>query len=227
MGRVEWSAPVRCANFARLEDDLRAFEEAGCSELYFDVRDGAFAPGFGLGLEVLAAARACSKLPCGIHLMVMRPERYVEAFADAGCASLTLHVETCRHAPRTLDLIRELGMAPGIALQPATPLTKLEYLFAHVDRILLLAREPGGAGRETPGPAFFERVKILHESLDYHERGVKLQVEGVAGVDDAAQAIELGADIVVLDSPGVYTGVDLAANLTAFMEDVDKARKVA
>ena len=226
MGQVEWSAPVRCANFARLEDDLRAFEEAGCSELHFDVRDGAFAPGFGLGLEVLAAARAASKLPCGIHLMVVRPERYVEAFAEAGCASLTLHVEACHHAPRTLDLIRELGMAPGIAIQPATPLTKLEYLFAHVDRILLLAQEPGSQQREMPRPAF-ERVKILRESLDYHERGVKLQVEGEAGADDAARLIELGVDILVLDSPDVYAGDNLAGNLTAFMEAVNKARKVA
>ena len=226
MGGVQWSAPVRCANFARLEDDLRAFEEAGCSELHFDVRDGAFAPGFGLGLEVLAAARACSNLPCGIHLLAVQPERYVQAFSDAGCASLTLHVEACLHAPRTLDLIRELGMAPGIAIQPATPLTKLEYLFAHVDRILLLARELGSQQRETPGPAF-ERVKILREGLDYHERGVKLHVEGTAGTADTARLIELGADIVVLDSPDVYDGDDLAGNLTAFMEAVDKARKVA
>ncbi len=225
MGQVEWSAPVRCANFARLEDDLRAFEEAGCSELHFDVRDGVFAPGFGLGLEVLAATRASSKLPCSVHLMVVQPERYVEAFAGAGCASLTLHVEACLHAPRTLDLVRELGMAPGIALQPATPLTKLEYLFPHVDRVLLLTQEPGGTPRKTPGPAF-ERVKILRESLDYHERGVKLQVEGGAGAEDAARLIELGTDIVVLDAPGLFAGDDLAGSLTAFMEDVDEARKV-
>ncbi len=226
MGRVEWSAPVRCANFARLEVDLRAFEEAGCTELHFDVRDGAFAPGFGLGFEVLAAAKATSKLPCDAHLMVTRPERYVETFAEAGCASLTVHVEATLHAPRTHDLIRDFGMAPGIAVFPATPLAKLEYLLPHVDRVLLLAREPGTEPRQTPGAAF-ERVKILRQSLDYHERDVKLQVEGACDSADTARLIEAGADVVVLDVPELFTGDDLAGSLTSFMEEVEKARKVA
>ncbi len=226
MGRVEWSAPVRCANFARLEDDLRAFEEAGCAELHFDVRDGAFAPGFGLGFEVLAAAKAASKLPCDAHLMVTRPERYVGTFAEAGCASLTVHVEATLHAPRTLDLIRDSGMAPGIAVYPATPLAKLEYLLPHVDRVLLLAQEPGAGPRQTPGAAF-ERVKILRQSVDYHERGVKLQVEGACDSADTARLIEAGADVVVLDVPELFTGDDLAGSLTSFMEEVEKARKVA
>lgn len=226
MSRPEWSAAVRCADLGNLAPGLRAFEEAGCSELHFDVRDGAFAPGFGLGFEVLAAAKAASKLPCDAHLLVTRPERYVEAFSEAGCASLTVHVEAGLHAPHTLDLIRELGMTPGIALYPATPLTKLEYLLPHVDRVLLLAREPGAELQQTTGAAF-ERVKILRQSLDYHERGVKLQVEGASGSADTARLIELGADIVVLDAPELFTGHDLAGSLTSFMEEVAKARKIA
>ena len=226
MSRPEWSAAVRCADLGNLAAGLRAFEEAGCSELHFDVRDGAFAPGFGLGFEVLEAVKAASKLPCDAHLMVTRPERYVEAFADAGCAGLTVHVEATLHAARTLDRIRESGMAPGIAINPATPLTKLEYLFPQVDRVLLLAQEPGAELQETPG-AVFERVKILRQGLDYHERGVKLQVEGICGSADTARLLELGADIVVLDMPELYASDDLAGGLMAFIEEVAEARKVA
>ena len=225
MSRPEWSVALRCADLGNLADGLRAFEDAGCNEIHFDVRDGAFAPGFGLGFEVLAAAKAASKLPCAAHLMVTRPERYVEAFAEAGCAGLTVHVEATLHAPRTLDLIRELGMAPGIAVNPATPLTKLEYLFPHVDRVLLLAQEPGAELHQTPGGAF-ERVKILRESLDYHERGVKLQVEGACGSADTARLIEIGGDIVVLDAPELFATDDLAGRLAAFMEEVAEARSV-
>ena len=225
MSPPEWSAALRCADLGNLSAGLRAFEEAGCGELHFDVRDGAFAPGFGLGFEVLAAAKAASKLPCDAHLMVTRPERYVEAFADAGCAGLTVHVEATLHALRTLDTIRESGMAPGIAINPATPLTKLEYLFPQVDRGLLLAQEPGAELQETPG-AVFERVKILRQSLDYHERGVKLQVEGICGSADTARLLELGADIVVLDMPELYASDDLAGGLMAFIEEVAEARKV-
>ena len=117
-------------------------------------------------------------------------------------------------------------MAPGIAINPATPLTKLEYLFPQVDRVLLLAQEPGAELQETPG-AVFERVKILRQSLDYHERGVKLQVEGICGSADTARLLELGADIVVLDMPELFASDDLAGGLMAFMEEVAEARKVA
>ncbi len=226
MSRPEWSAAVRCADLGNLAAGLRAFEQAGCNELHFDVRDGAFAPGFGLGFEVLAAAKAASMLPCAVHLMVMRPERYVEAFAEAGCTSLMVHVEASLHAPHTLDLIRELGMSPGIAVNPATPLTKLEYLLPHVDRVLLLTQEPGAEPQQTPGAAF-ERVKILRQSLDYYERGLKLQVEGASGSADTARLIELGADRVVLDAPELFAGDDLAGSLTSFMEEVEKIRKIA
>ncbi len=116
-------------------------------------------------------------------------------------------------------------MAPGIAVNPATPLTTLEYLFPHVDRVLLLAQEPGADSHETPG-AVFERVKILRQSLDYHERGLKLQVEGICGSADTARLLELGADIVVLDMPELFATEDLAGSLTTFMEEVAEVREV-
>lgn len=226
MSKAEWSASVRCADLRHFEADIRSFEEAGCTELHFDVRDGRFAPGFGLGLEILGAAKACSQLPCGVHLMTEQPERHVETFAKAGCASLTVHVEACLHAPRTLELIRELGMASGIAIQPATPLTKLEYLLSFADRVLLLTQEPGNERAETPRAAF-ERVRILQESLSYHEHGTQLQVKGGIGALDAARLLTEGADIVVLDSPEIFAGDDTLGSLKSFIDRVETARETA
>lgn len=226
MSKPEWSASVRCADLGHLDAELYAFEEAGCSELHFDVRDGRFAPGFGLGLELLAAAKGCSKLPCDVHLMAAEPARHVEAFAKAGCASLTVHVEACLHAPRTLERIRELEMASGIAIQPATPLLKLEYLLPFADRVLLLTQEPGNESSTTPGVAF-ERVRILRENLEYHGYRAKIQVEGGIGALDAARLIKEGADSVVLDSPEGFAGDDTLNDLKTFIRRVEAAHKTA
>jgi len=223
---IEWSASLRCADLGNLAAELEAFEKAGCSELHFDVRDGRFAPGFGLGLELLAAAKGASGLPCDVHLMTVDPTRHVEPFAKAGCAGLTVHVEACLHAPRTLEQIRELEMASGIAIQPATPLMKLEYLLPFADRVLLLTQEPGSESPTTPAAAF-ERVQILRETIEYHGYPTKIQVEGGIGVSDAARLLNAGADIVVLDSPDCFGGKDTLADLKAFMVSVEEAYETA
>lgn len=224
--RPEWSVSVRCLNLARLEADLQTVESAGCDSLYVDVRDGRFVPGFGLGFETLAAVKSSSKLPCHVHLMLENPDRYVARFAEAGCASLMVQAETCPHTPRTLALIREYGMAAGIAIQPATPLTKLEYILPYADRVLLMIREAVAESGDTPGIAF-ERLRILRENLDYQERTVLLQVQGGIGAPDAARLIESGADIVVLDAPEIFQGDGLGENLAAYMDAVEQARKTA
>ena len=128
------SASVMCANLAHLESDFKALEEAGCEELHFDVMDGAFAPSFTLGFDFIKAARRCCSLPCSAHLMIAKPEEYIGRFVDAGCETVTVHVEACRHVLRALASIRELGASPGIAINPGTSLTALDYLLDDVDR---------------------------------------------------------------------------------------------
>lgn len=226
MKSVTWSIALNRADPLALAEAACAAEGADCAELHIDVMDGGFVPNFGLSSEVIAAITKTSKLPCDVHLAVERPERHVKRFAEAGCAGITVHVESPGHVHRTLQSIRDLGVSPGIAINPASPLTRLEYVVQLVDRVLVLTQEPGSRSEQTSGAAF-ERVKILRENLDYHERRVNIQVEGVHSATDAARLIEHGADIVVLDNPALHRSEDSLSALRAFIGEAEAARNVA
>lgn len=219
MPKITWSAALRCADLARLHEDLQTLEAAGCHELHIDIMDGSFVPDFALGPEIIAAARSCSPLPIEAHLMLRKPEPYISRFAALGCSVITVHAETCVHAQRTLTEIREAGAAPAIAINPGTPLTKLEYLLPCVDRVLVLANEPHGKA-DAIHPSVFERVKILKENIDYRKHRVRIQVEGALNPKDTAILANHGAEIFVLDSTNLFKNGDIIKNLDLFSQSV-------
>lgn len=223
MSNLICSASVMCANLARLEDDLVALEQGGIDELHFDIMDGTFVPNYTLGFDFIKAAKACTpNVHCNAHLMIEKPERYIERFVEAGCDSLTVHVETCPHAQRTIAQIRDAGASPGIALNPATPLTKLQYLLPYVDRVLVMTVDPGYAGQKIIQSSF-ERVRILSENIRYHEYNAKIEVDGNINVENAARLARFGAEIFVLGTSSVFLGQDteLGENLKTFREEVE------
>ncbi len=216
------SAPsVMCANLARLEDDLKALESAGADELHFDIMDGEFVPNYTLGFDFIRAARRVCQLPCSAHLMITRPERYIQRFVDAGCSIVTVHVEACVHPHRVLGQIREAGASPGIAINPATPLTKLEYLLPLVDRVLVMTVDPGYAGQPIL-PVAFERVRILRENIQYQKYNAMIEVDGNISVSNAARLARFGAEIFVLGTASIFKGpgTDFAKELPAFKAGV-------
>jgi len=218
-----YSASVMCANLARLETDLKRLEDAGCDELHFDIMDGRFVPNFTLGFDLIKAVKRCCALPCNGHLMVSRPAQYIDRFVEAGCDSITVHVETCPHAHRVLAQIRDAGASPGIALNPATPLTKLNYLLEHVDRALVMAVDPGYAGQKIL-PGAFDRVRILRENIAYRELPVQIEVDGNINVRNAAMLANAGAEIFVLGTSSIFNGRDLGHALDEFKAAVAKER---
>jgi ribulose-phosphate 3-epimerase len=221
-----WSASVMCANLARLEDDLKVLELAKCDELHFDVMDGLFVPNFTLGVDVIKAVRGCCGIPCSAHLMIKRPEDYIERFVAAGCSIITVHVEACIHAHRVLTQIREAGASPGIAINPATPLTKLDYLLDRVDRVLVMTVDPGYAG-QTMIRGAHERVRILRENIDYRERPILIEVDGNINVQNAALLSRAGADVFDLGTASIFTGGDLGENFEKFKKNAVIARELA
>ena len=221
-----WSASVMCANLARLEDDLKVLEAAKCDELHFDVMDGLFVPNFTLGVDTIKAVRRCCGLACSAHLMIRRPEDYIERFVDAGCSIVTVHVETCVHAHRTLTQIRDAGASPGIAINPATPLTKLDYLLDLADRVLVMTVDPGYAG-QTMIRGAVERVRLLRENIDYRKRPALIEVDGNISVQNAALLSRAGADVFDLGTASIFTGGDLANNFEKFKKKVVVARELA
>lgn len=222
MKPFRYSASVMCANLARLEDDIKALEAAGCEELHFDIMDGVFVPNLTLGFDVIKAVKKITTLPISAHLMIVQPERYIDRFAEAGCNSLSIHVEACTHSQRAISQIRNLGVSPGIAINPATPLTKLEYLLDYVDRVLVMTVDPGYAGQSIIGNSF-ERVKILSENIAYQKLKVDVEVDGNINVQNAALLGRNGASIFVLGTSSIFHGrAPIGEALKTFRSDVQK-----
>lgn len=222
MSTFRCSASVMCANLARLEEDLQALEAAGIDELHFDIMDGNFVPNYTLGVDFIKAAKGCCNIACNAHLMIEAPERYVERFVEAGCDSLSVHVEASEHIHRTLDQIRNTGASPGVAINPATPLTALQYLLPNVDRVLLMTVDPGYAGQKII-PNAFERVRILRENIRYYEHRVQIEVDGNIDVENAAKLVHFGAEILVLGTSSIFQGpgTDLGEALGTFKAAVN------
>lgn len=222
---VLYSASIMCANLLRVEDDLAALEAAGCDELHFDVMDGRFVPNITLGFDFIKAVCSRTSLPCSAHLMIERPERYIERFVEAGCQGVTVHVEACTHAHRVLNQIKATGASPGIAINPATALTKLDYLLDSAERVLVMAVDPGFAG-QTLLKGTFDRVRILHENLQYRKLDARIEVDGNITVRNAAILANLGASILDCGTASIFDGRHPGEALTDFREKVAQERKI-
>lgn len=226
MSDLTYSASVMCANLARLEDDVKALEEAGCDELHFDIMDGLFVPNYALGFDVIMAVRGCCNLPCHAHLMVTNPERYVERFAEAGCANVSVHIETGVHIHSVLTKIRDTGASPGIAINPATPLTKLDYILDYADRILVMTVVPGFPGQKLI-PGAYERVSILKENIEFRKLAARIEVDGNIDVKNAAILANQGATILALGTASIFNrDRDLGKAFREFKAAVAAERKV-
>jgi ribulose-phosphate 3-epimerase len=188
------------ADFAHLADAVDAVEQGGAHWIHLDVMDGHFVPNISFGPLVVRALRPRTRLPLDVHLMIERPEEVIQAFAQAGADHLTVHVETGYHLQRTLAAIRELGVSPGVALNPATPLTAVEEVLGDVDRVLVMTVNPGFGGQRLIG-ATLDKVRRLKALLRERRLPVAIQVDGgIAPEGTAEQAVRAGADILVAGS---------------------------
>ncbi|MGN6362232.1 MAG: ribulose-phosphate 3-epimerase, partial [Thermomicrobiales bacterium] len=144
---IRLAPSILAADFARLGEQIAAAEAAGADAIHVDVMDGLFVPNLGIGLPILAAVRRVTALPLDVHLMIERPERYLEEFVAAGADWITVHVEGGTHLHRTLTQIRQLGARPGVTLNPATPAAALSEVLGLVDLVLVMSVNPGFGGQ--------------------------------------------------------------------------------
>lgn len=224
MGKLGIAADVKTLDLLNLERTVRALEVQGVEALHFDVSDGGFIPRFGFSLEVIAAVKSITAMPCHVHLLVSGSDKGLPEVLQCGADSVTLQVEACTHIHRALSHIRDFGKEAGIALLPATPLTKINYLFPQVDRLLVLASDPVVRPAGIPRAAQ-ERIRILSENIRYHEYGTTLAVEGALAVEDAARCVRFGTNHLVVgakDAPGLGDPAQPAA-LKDYVEQVDRA----
>jgi ribulose-phosphate 3-epimerase len=192
---------ILSADFGRLAEEVRAVEQAGADYVHVDVMDGRFVPNITLGPVVVEAVRKATRLPVDVHLMILEPERYIDAFAKAGASILTVHVETCPHLHRTLQQIRAAGATPSVVVNPATPLSALEEVLGEVGQVLLMSVNPGFGGQSFIRSTV-ERVRRLRQMLDARGLGesVDIEVDGGINAQTAAEVVAAGARVLVAGS---------------------------
>ena len=194
---IRISPSLLSADFTNLQRDIQSLEEGGADLLHMDIMDGTFVPNITFGPDQLKQMRRCSSLPFDVHLMIENPDRYVERFIAAGSDILTVHIEATKHLQRTLSLIKSFNVKAGVSLNPATPLTNLEYVLDDVDMILLMSVNPGFGGQKFI-PVITQKVKKLKEMIK--ERNILIEVDGGINPKTAKLVSNAGADILVAGS---------------------------
>lgn len=209
------SPSVLAADFSRLGEEAAKVEQAGAQYLHLDVMDGLFVPSISFGMPVIRSLRDHCSLVFDVHLMIQDPDRYLEDFRKVGADILTVHAEACRHLDRTLQSIHSLGIKAGVALNPATPLSAVEWVLEQADMILLMSVNPGFGG-QTYIPYVTEKIRRLRRMLG--ERGLEtdIEVDGGIGLDNGPEVLAAGANVLVAGS-AVFRG-DAEANVKAFLQ---------
>jgi len=214
---------VLSADFARLGEQVRCVEDAGAGLIHLDVMDGHFVPNLTIGPAVVEAVHRITSLPLDVHLMIEEPDRYLEAFRNAGADWISVHVEAVRHLHRCVSRIRELGAKPGVVLNPATPLALLEEILEHVDHVLLMSVNPGFGGQSFI-PSALRKIAALREMLALRGLKTRIEVDGGVTLANAADLVRAGADVLVAGA-ALFGGGDPGANCRELLTRMREARK--
>jgi ribulose-phosphate 3-epimerase len=201
---------ILACDLGHLADQIAAVERGGAGLVHVDVMDGRFVPNISLGPVVVQACRRATRLPVDVHLMIESADRYLDAFADAGASSISVHVEALPHLQRAIDQLRQRGVEAGVALNPSTPLGCLEEILPEVDFVLVMSVNPGFAGQKLL-PSSLDKIRRLREAIRARSLSARIQVDGGVHGGNIHEVVESGAEIVVAGAAAFANGDPEAA----------------
>ncbi|NPV05165.1 MAG: ribulose-phosphate 3-epimerase [Syntrophaceae bacterium] len=187
---------ILSADFSRLGEEIKAVEKAGADLIHVDVMDGHYVPNITIGPGVVASLRKTTKLPFDVHLMIEEPDRYIDAFAEAGSDIITVHAEAVIHLHRTVHYIKGRGIKAGVSLNPSTPLSCIEEILPDIDLLLIMTVNPGFGG-QTFIPGMLPKIRKAREKVRSLGLGTAIEVDGGVTPENIGSLAEAGADIFV------------------------------
>ncbi len=209
---------ILSADFTRLGEEVRAVDAAGADWIHFDVMDGHFAPDITFGPLVAKAVKGVTNKPLDVHLMIENPDRYVEHFAKAGADYISVHVETQGHLNRTIQLIRNLGIRPGVVLNPSTSLTAVEWVLSEVDYVLIMSVNPGFGGQAFI-PSSLEKIRALRAMIRDKGLSTIIQVDGGVNAKTIKEISNAGVDVFVAGS-AIFGSDDYKKTIDGFKKAI-------
>ena len=193
---IKLAPSILSADFARLLEDVKKVEEAGCEYLHIDVMDGHFVPNITLGPNIVKSLRKDVNMVFDAHLMIENPDMYIKDFAEAGCDIIVVHQEACKHLHRTIQNIKSYNIKAGVALNPATPIETIKHILKDVDMVLIMTVNPGFGGQSFID-SMIDKIRELKAIVVEQNLNIDIQVDGGIKPSNVADVVKAGANVIV------------------------------
>ena len=217
---IKLAPSILSADFARLLEDVKKVEKAGCEYLHIDVMDGHFVPNITLGPAIVKSLRKDVNMVFDAHLMIENPDNYIKEFADAGCDIIVVHQEACTHLHRTIQNIKSHGVKAGVALNPATSIETIKYVLEDVDMVLLMSVNPGFGGQSYI-PVVTKKIKELRALIDEMGLDIDIEVDGGVKPSNISEVVNAGANVIVAGS-AIFNAGDIDEAVKSLRENASK-----
>lgn len=213
---VQISPSILSADFGNLKEEILKLEEGGADYIHLDVMDGIYVPNISFGPPVISKLRSITTIPFDVHLMIDRPERYIEDFVNAGANIITVHQEATVHLHRTIEKIKSYGIKAGVALNPATSLSSIEYVLDYIDLVLIMTVNPGFGGQKYIS-SMNRKIKAMREIIDNKNLDVLIEADGGIKLDNFKSIVDCGLDVIVVGS-GIFGAEDVVERTKMFKQ---------